>query len=153
MHALLSYFLCIKIQLSEFGSDKIAITPLSDRALVALQGKLVALFFLSSLSLSLSLSLPFLPLSLSCRLPTPAGPKSAAVLQEGVNGDLSQMKFMTSSVMSIFGISNCRVSRCGYTGEDGFEVHIISKYMLILMYSDISSKYQCYSTGGSTVVQ
>ena len=152
MHALLGYFLCIKTQLSEFGSDKIAITPLSDRALVALQGKLVALFSFI-ISLSLSLSLPFLPLSLSCHLPTPAGPKSAAVLQEGVNGDLSQMKFMTSSVMSIFGISNCRVSRCGYTGEDGFEVHIISKYMLILMYSDISSKYQCYSTGGSTVVQ
>ena len=114
-----------------------------------------ASWWLCFLLSSLSLSLPFLPLSLSCRLPTPAGPKSAAVLQEGVNGDLSQMKFMTSSVMSIFGISNCRVSRCGYTGEDGFEVHIISKYMymLILMYSDISSKYQCYSTGGSTVVQ
>ena len=51
-----------------------------------------------------------------------AGPRAAAVLQQGVNGDLDQLKFMTSTELDVFGVPNCRVSRCGYTGEDGFEV-------------------------------
>ena len=52
----------------------------------------------------------------------PSGPKSVSVLQEGVRGDLTQLKFMKSTIMDVFSISQCRVSRCGYTGEDGFEV-------------------------------
>ena len=44
------------------------------------------------------------------------------MLQAGVDIDLSNLKFMDSAVMEAFDIPECRVSRCGYTGEDGFEV-------------------------------
>jgi aminomethyltransferase len=52
------------------------------------------------------------------------GPLSATVLQDGVHHDLSQLKFMHSVLTDIYNISNCRISRCGYTGEDGFEISV-----------------------------
>ena len=55
---------------------------------------------------------------------TIAGPQMALVLQQGVKGDLSGLGFMHSAIMDVFGIPGCRVSRCGYTGEDGVEVHV-----------------------------
>lgn len=48
----------------------------------------------------------------------------AQVLQAGVKEDLSKLTFMTSTLTTVFGIPNCRVTRCGYTGEDGVEVGI-----------------------------
>lgn len=53
-----------------------------------------------------------------------AGPSMAQVLQAGVKDDLSKLTFMTSALTSVFGIPNCRVTRCGYTGEDGVEVGV-----------------------------
>lgn len=50
------------------------------------------------------------------------GPQAAKVLQSGVQTDLSKMLFMHGDVMDVFGIKDVRVTRCGYTGEDGFEV-------------------------------
>lgn len=50
------------------------------------------------------------------------GPTAAQVLQPGVADDLKKLPFMTSAVMEVFGVSSCRVTRCGYTGEDGVEV-------------------------------
>lgn len=51
-----------------------------------------------------------------------SGPQMSSVLQGGVSGDLSSLYFMQSAVMDVFGVPGCRVSRCGYTGEDGVEV-------------------------------
>jgi len=36
--------------------------------------------------------------------------------------DLTNMAFMTGTETTLDGIEGCRITRCGYTGEDGFEI-------------------------------
>lgn len=52
------------------------------------------------------------------------GPSTAEVLQAGLSNDLSKLTFMTGITTSLFGIPGCRVTRCGYTGEDGVEISV-----------------------------
>jgi len=47
-------------------------------------------------------------------------------LQDVVDVDLGQLYFMTSTITSLFEVPNCRITRCGYTGEDGVEVSLLS---------------------------
>lgn len=51
------------------------------------------------------------------------GPEAEAVLRPHVEADLSAMAFMTAVLTTAFG-ADAMVSRCGYTGEDGFEVSL-----------------------------
>lgn len=44
----------------------------------------------------------------------------AKILPEGF--DLVNMAFMTGTPTTLDGIEGCRITRCGYTGEDGFEL-------------------------------
>jgi len=52
------------------------------------------------------------------------GPKSAEVLSRlATKVDLSQLRFTYAQDMQLRGM-DCWVSRCGYTGEDGFEISV-----------------------------
>lgn len=52
------------------------------------------------------------------------GPKAAEVLQKLVEDPnlTKDLPFMASTVATVAGIEACRITRCGYTGEDGFEI-------------------------------
>ncbi|NXK88564.1 GCST protein, partial [Formicarius rufipectus] len=52
------------------------------------------------------------------------GPSMARVLQAGLSDDLAKLSFMNSITTTIFGVPGCRVTRCGYTGEDGVEISV-----------------------------
>lgn len=49
-------------------------------------------------------------------------------LQPGVEFDLIELPFMTTRSATVYGIPGCRVTRCGYTGEDGVEVGVPSLF-------------------------
>ncbi len=51
------------------------------------------------------------------------GPKAEKVLSSLCTLDFEKMGFMTSIYTKVAGF-DCLVSRCGYTGEDGFEISV-----------------------------
>ncbi len=52
------------------------------------------------------------------------GPASVEILQKLVEGyDLSQLKYYKFAFASVCGLHDVRISRTGYTGEDGFEIY------------------------------
>ncbi|KNC85159.1 glycine cleavage system T protein [Sphaeroforma arctica JP610] len=58
------------------------------------------------------------------------GPKAMDVLAKHVDDDevmLKDLPFMASvNDVSVHGVPGCRITRCGYTGEDGFEISMPS---------------------------
>jgi len=53
------------------------------------------------------------------------GPRSQAILQRVVDGlDLATIKYYRFGFGAVAGLADTRISRTGYTGEDGFEVYL-----------------------------
>lgn len=52
------------------------------------------------------------------------GPLAAAALAKHTDLNLAKMGFMNGATATVAGVPGCRVTRCGYTGEDGFELSI-----------------------------
>lgn len=59
------------------------------------------------------------------------GPSMSRVLQEGLKDDLKKLTFMSSVLTTAFGVP-CRITRCGYTGEDGVEISVPSSRVVEL---------------------
>jgi aminomethyltransferase len=51
------------------------------------------------------------------------GPCAAAILESLITKGTTTIPFMATSEVTIAGIS-CQISRCGYTGEDGYEISV-----------------------------
>lgn len=56
------------------------------------------------------------------------GPAAMDVLGTLCDAPLPEMAFMTSTPTPVAGVDGCIVTRCGYTGEDGFEVSVPSTH-------------------------
>lgn len=54
------------------------------------------------------------------------GPAAAELLQPLVDCTLASLHFMRGATVTLAGIPGCRITRCGYTGEDGFELSVPS---------------------------
>ncbi|KAK6177479.1 hypothetical protein SNE40_015571 [Patella caerulea] len=67
------------------------------------------------------------------------GPLMTSVLQPGLDFDLKTLPFMTNREANIFGIPDCRVTRCGYTGEDGVEISVPTNQIEDLLNTLLSS--------------
>ena len=57
-----------------------------------------------------------------------SGPAMVKALQPGVDFEMSTLPFMTTKIATIYDIPGCRVTRCGYTGEDGVEVNVLKDF-------------------------
>ncbi|XP_063448466.1 aminomethyltransferase, mitochondrial-like isoform X1 [Mytilus trossulus] len=68
------------------------------------------------------------------------GPSAGKVMQEAVDFDMNTLPFMTNKQCSVYGISDCRVTRCGYTGEDGVEISVPSDKSVELAIRLMNSK-------------
>lgn len=61
------------------------------------------------------------------------GPGAASVMTRlAPSLDYIKMPFMTSAIATVAGVPNCRVTRCGYTGEDGFEISVVPSHTVKL---------------------
>lgn len=60
------------------------------------------------------------------------GPMLTSVLKETAEVDIKKLYFMNSAIMNLFGVEGCRVTRCGYTGEDGVEVQLLCCQVVVV---------------------
>lgn len=76
------------------------------------------------------------------------GPKAMHVLDSYVKDsgiDLVKMPFMTAATMHLLGVP-CKVVRCGYTGEDGFEISV-PDHFAVELWDSLIAKDEVHQTG------
>jgi len=61
------------------------------------------------------------------------GPKASDALQRHVAINLKDLKFMNTTKTNLENIGESQITRCGYTGEDGFEISIEGERAKLLM--------------------
>lgn len=71
-------------------------------------------------------------LTLTCVTPAQCytGPKAHAALQALTDLDLTKFAFMRNTRATVAGLRDVNVTRCGYTGEDGFEVSLPAAHVV-----------------------
>jgi len=68
------------------------------------------------------------------------GPTMHKALQPLLDVDLTKIGFMQSFVGKVAGIEDCRITRCGYTGEDGVEISVATEKTAILAQALLDSQ-------------
>lgn len=68
------------------------------------------------------------------------GPQMTSALRSGTNIELEKLYFMTSTLATLFDVPNCRITRCGYTGEDGVEISVPSDKAVYIAERILESK-------------
>lgn len=76
------------------------------------------------------------------------GPMASKVLQKGTSSELNDLKFMNGATMDLFAAAGCRVTRCGYTGEDGFEISVPTEKAVDLAESFLNSGEEVVELAG-----
>ncbi|XP_055351659.1 aminomethyltransferase, mitochondrial-like [Paramacrobiotus metropolitanus] len=49
------------------------------------------------------------------------------VIQPGLKDSVDSLEFMQTTFCTLYGFEGCRITKCGYTGEDGVEISCLSK--------------------------
>ncbi|KAH9252068.1 glycine cleavage system T protein [Batrachochytrium salamandrivorans] len=77
------------------------------------------------------------------------GPQAMQCLMNlGVKVDFAKMKFMSGlDGVEIAGVKNCRLTRCGYTGEDGFEISVQGDESGVKVFDALLSQDFCKPCG------
>jgi aminomethyltransferase len=57
------------------------------------------------------------------------GPKASELLSRIIDPSISKLSFMNMLTLTVDGI-DYQINRCGYTGEDGFEVSVEDKHIV-----------------------